>query len=227
MADAGRLFGGGPGLGGALARASALIIAHENVLLGMSEASKKSKGEGVSLFASTAAGLPTETFYGQEFRMNFFNGEGVVVYHQPSAHTNGDSLVFFRGSDVISAGDVFVMTTYPVIDLEHGGNIQGIIDGLNRILQLAVPEYQTEGGTMIVPGHGRLADSADVAYYRDMVTIIRDRVKAAIDEGKTLEQVKGARLTKDYDPRFGRDPSWTPTMFVEAVYRSLNKNSDK
>ena len=145
------------------------------------------------------------------------------MYHQPAAHTDGDSLVFFRGSDVISAGDIFVMTSYPVIDLEHGGSIQGVIDGLNRILELAVAEYQTEGGTMIVPGHGRLADSADVAYYRDMVTIIRDRVRAAIGEGKTLEQVKAARLSKDYDPRFGRNQSWTGAMFVEAVYRSLSQ----
>ena len=145
------------------------------------------------------------------------------MYHQPAAHTDGDSLVFFRGSDVISAGDIFVMTSYPVIDLEHGGSIQGVMDGLNRILELAVAEYQTEGGTMIVPGHGRLADSADVAYYRDMVTIIRDRVRAAIGEGKTLEQVKAARLSKDYDPRFGRNPSWTGAMFVEAIYRSLGK----
>jgi glyoxylase-like metal-dependent hydrolase (beta-lactamase superfamily II) len=220
MAEAGRLFGGGPGLGGALARENAMIIAHENVLLGMNAASK-GKGEGASLFAASAGGLPTETFYGQEFRMNFFNGEGVVIYHQPAAHTDGDTLVFFRGSDVISAGDIFDMTKYPVIDLEHGGSIQGILAGLNKILELAVPEYQTEGGTMIVPGHGRLSDSADVAYYRDMITIIRDRVRAAIAEGKTLDQVKAARLTKDYDPRFGRNPSWTGAMFVEAVYRSL------
>jgi cyclase len=227
IAEAGRLFGGGPGLGGALARENAMIIAHENVLLGLSAASRKSKGEGGSLFAPSAGGLPTETFHGQEFRMNFFNGEGVVMYHQPAAHTDGDSLVFFRGSDVISAGDIFVMTSYPAIDFEHGGSIQGIIDGLNRILELAVPEYQTEGGTMIVPGHGRLADSADVAYYRDMVTIIRDRVRVAIGEGKTLEQVKAARLSKDYDPRFGRNQSWTGAMFVEAIYRSLGKNGGK
>jgi glyoxylase-like metal-dependent hydrolase (beta-lactamase superfamily II) len=223
IAEAGRIFGGGPGLGGAIARENAMIIAHENVLLGMSADSKKTTGQGASLFATSAGGLPTETFYGSEFRMNFFNGEGVVMYHQPAAHTDGDSLVFFRGSDVISAGDIFVTTSYPVIDFEHGGSIQGVIDGLNRILELAVPEYQTEGGTMIVPGHGRLADSADVAYYRDMVTIIRDRVQAAIKEGKTLEQVKAARLSKDYDPRFGRNPSWTGAMFVEAIYRSLTK----
>ncbi len=223
MAEAGRIFGGGPGLGGALARENAMIIAHENVLLGMSADSKKTTGQGANLFAPSAGGLPTETFYGNEFRMNFFNGEGVVMYHQPAAHTDGDSLVFFRGSDVISAGDIFVMTSYPVIDLEHGGSIQGVIDGLNRILELAVPEYQTEGGTMIVPGHGRLADSADVAYYRDMVTIIRDRVRAAIGEGKTLEQVKAARLSKDYDPRFGRNPSWTGAMFVEAIYKNLSQ----
>jgi glyoxylase-like metal-dependent hydrolase (beta-lactamase superfamily II) len=220
LAGAGRIYGGGPGLGGAIARENALIIAHENVLLGMSEASR-SRGGGASLFAPQSGGLPTETFYGREFRMNFFNGEGVIIYHQPAAHTDGDSLVSFRGSDVIAAGGLLSMTTYPVIDLAHGGGIQGVIDGLNRILELALPEYQTEGGTMIVPGHGRLADSADVAYYRDMATIVRDRVRTLIDEGRTLDEVRAAQLTKDYDSRYGRDPAWTGEMFVTAIYRSL------
>ncbi len=110
-----------------------------------------------------------------------------------------------------------------MIDLARGGNIQGVVEGLNRILDLAFPEFRTEGGTMIVPGHGRIADSADVAYYRDMVTIIRDRVQAMIKKGMTLEQVKAAKPTADYDPRYGATTGrWTTDMFVEAVYRSLS-----
>ena len=124
-------------------------------------------------------------------------------------------MVFTR-TDVISAGDLFVTTAYPFIDLQRGGNIQGYIDGLNRILDLALPDFRSEGGTMIIPGHGRLCDMADVAYYRDMVTIVRDRIDDLIKKGMTLEQVKAAKPTLDYDPRYG-----SPDRFIEGVYRSL------
>ena len=115
------------------------------------------------------------------------------------------------------------MTDYPVIDLERGGSLQGVLAGLNRMLDLIVPEFRTEGGTLVVPGHGRIADMADVAYYRDMVTIIRDRVQDMIGRKMTLAQIKAAKSTEDWDPRFGTNPAWTPDMFVEAVYRSLAK----
>jgi len=131
--------------------------------------------------------------------------------------------VYFRGSDVIATGDLFVTTSYPIIDIERGGNVQGIIDALNRILDLSIAEFRTEGGTMIVPGHGRLCDSADVAYYRDMVTIIRDRIQQMIQKGMTLDQVKAAKPTRDYDPRYGATTGfWTTDMFIEAVYKSLS-----
>ena len=106
--------------------------------------------------------------------------------------------------------------------MQHGGTINGVIDGLNRILDLSVAEFRTEGGTLVIPGHGRLSDSADVAYYRDMVTIIRDRVQAMIEKGMTLEQVKAAQPTADYEPRYGATTGpWTTDMFVEAVYATL------
>jgi len=117
---------------------------------------------------------------------------------------------------------VLNMANYPVIDIEKGGSVQGIVDAANWILDMAVVEHMMEGGTIVVPGHGRITDSADVAYYRDMVTIVRDRVREMIKRGMTLPQIKAAKLTRDYDPRFGRNPSWTPDMFIEAVYRSLN-----
>jgi glyoxylase-like metal-dependent hydrolase (beta-lactamase superfamily II) len=164
------------------------------------------------------AGLPTESYPG-DFKQ-FFNGEGIHLIHQKAAHSDGDTLVHFRGSDVIAAGDLLSTVTYPVFDVAKGGSINGSIDGLNRLLDLAIAEYQTEGGTLIVPGHGRVCDSADLATYRDMVTILRDRVQDAVKRGLTLEQTKAARLTKDYDTRYDV-PGWTKDQFVEAMYRSL------
>jgi cyclase len=125
-------------------------------------------------------------------------------------------VVFFRRSDVVSAGDVFVTTSYPTIDLQNGGSIQGLVDGLNRIIDVTIPKDKEEGGTYVIPGHGRLCDEADVVEYRDMVTIVRDRVRDLIRKGMTLAQVKAARPTLDYDGRYG-----PPDAFIEAVYRGL------
>jgi cyclase len=209
IAQSGATFGGGPGLGQfqGIVRQSATIYAHENVLERMSAAK-----------LATAA-LPTES-YPKDFKQ-FFNGEGIHLIHQRAAHTDGDTLVHFRGSDIISAGDVLSTTTYPVVDLSRGGTIKGVVDGLNHLLELAIAEYQTEGGTLVVPGHGRVCDAADIATYRDMVTILRDRIQDMVKRGLTLEQVKAARPTKDYDPRYDT-PDWTKDQFVEAVYRSLS-----
>jgi glyoxylase-like metal-dependent hydrolase (beta-lactamase superfamily II) len=131
--------------------------------------------------------------------------------------------VFFRRSDVVVTGDIFRTDSYPVIDLEKGGGIQGVIDGLNRLLELAVPNHQQEGGTYIIPGHGRVCDEADLLEYRDMVVIVRDRIQHLIDEGRTLDEVQAARPTLDYDGwHGGQSDLWTPAMFVEAVYRDLS-----
>ena len=167
--------------------------------------------------------LPTHTYYEASAKLShFFNGEGIRMVHMPAASSDGDTIVHFTRSDVIATGDIFSQTGYPVIDLEAGGSVDGVLDALNEILDIAIPEFQTEGGTMIVPGHGRLSDSADVGYYRDMVTIIRNNVGEMIDRGWTLAQVREARSTKAYDGRFGADDGdWTTDMFVEAVYRSL------
>ena len=194
----------------------AAIMAHEAVLNRMT-----STAGGAT--PAPADAQPTDTYYTDTMKLShFFNGEGIQLIHQPSAHTEGDSLVWFRGSDIIAAGDIYSTVSYPVIDVKHGGTINGVIDGLNRILDLSVAEFRTEGGTLVIPGHGRLSDSADVAYYRDMVTIIRDRVQAMIDKGMTREQVKAARPTSDYEPRYGASSGpWTTDMFVEAVYTTL------
>jgi glyoxylase-like metal-dependent hydrolase (beta-lactamase superfamily II) len=215
LMKAGRDFTGGNATGAlASLTETAQVYAQENVLLRMS--GKPAPGKAAIPFEL----LPTDTYTAdQMYLSHFFNGEGVLLLHQKNAHTDGDTMVWFRGSDVIATGDIFRTTAYPDIDLARGGHIQGEIDALNKILDLAVPEFRLEGGTMIIPGHGRLCDSADLAYYRDMVTIIRDRVQDAIKRGLTLQQTKDAGLTKDYDRRYG-----SSDKFVEAIYRDLTAN---
>jgi glyoxylase-like metal-dependent hydrolase (beta-lactamase superfamily II) len=187
----------------------AQIIAHVNVLNRMSAPTGQ---QASAPFGS----WPTETYVSGQKEL-YFNEEPVEIIYQPAAHTDGDSFVFFRHSDVVSTGDIFVTTSYPFLDLERGGGIQGEINALNRLLDLTIPKHDEEGGTYVIPGHGRICDEFDVLEYRDMVTIIRDRVQASIKKGLTLEQVKAAQLTKDYDARYG-----SPDRFVEAVYKSLN-----
>jgi cyclase len=194
------------------AEEGAAIIAHQNVARRMVEIKPALPYDAV----------PTETYFANMYKLSsHFNGEGIQLIHTPAAHTDGDSMVWFRSSDVISVGDVFSTETYPVIDLQKGGSINGVIEALNDILDLAFPEFRTEGGTMIVPGHGRISDSADVAYYRDMVTIIRDRIQEMVKKGMTIDQVKAAKPTLDYDSRYDA-PAWTKDMFVAAVYQSLS-----
>jgi cyclase len=214
---AGRTFTGGNVAGNiADAGEGAAILAHEHVL----ERLTKAEGDRPAVPADAQ---PTDTYYANTMKLShFFNGEGVQLLHQPSAHSDGDSLVYFRGSDVIAAGDVFLTSSYPMIDTTRGGSIDGVIAGLNRILDLSVAEFRTEGGTLVVPGHGRLSDSADVAYYRDMVTIIRDRIKNMVDKEMTLDEVKAAKPTADYDPRYATTTGpWTTDLFIEAAYTSL------
>jgi glyoxylase-like metal-dependent hydrolase (beta-lactamase superfamily II) len=196
------------------AAVGAQIIAHDNVLKRMSARDTQP--------LVPAAAWPTSTFIGDDKKL-FFNGEGIHIIHQPAAHTDGDSIVFFRRSDVIATGDIFTTTNYPVIDLAAGGTINGIIDGLNRTIDLIIPVYGQEGGTLVIPGHGRLCDMGDVLNYREMTTIIRDRVQDLIKKGQTLEQVKAAKPTRDYDPLYGSATGlWTTDMFVEAVYKTLS-----
>ena len=169
---------------------------------------------------STApGGWPTSTFL-SGLKKLFFNGEGIEIIHQPAAHTDGDSIVFFRRSDVISTGDIFTTTSYPVIDVAAGGTINGVIDGLNRLVDMIIPVYGQEGGTLVIPGHGRLSDLGDVINYREMTIIIRDRIQDMIKKGMTLEQVKAARPTRDYDPLYGPGDK-----LVEAAYQTLKKGN--
>lgn len=168
--------------------------------------------------------LPVDSFDTDLHDFNF-NDEAVLLHYVPDAHTDGDIIVHFRRSDVISTGDVFVSGSYPFIDIENGGSVQGIINALNFILKLAVPAKTQEGGTLIVPGHGRICDEADVVEYRDMVVIISERIQDMIDRGMSLRQVLRERPTRDYDTEYVNEASFvTAEGFVEAIYRSLAGN---
>jgi len=196
------------------------IIAHENVFNRMVKALPPLQ-PGQTGGSERLRGMPVDEYFAPTKDMRF-NGEAVVLYHETNAHTDGDTVVLFRGADVISAGDIFTPDAYPFIDVAAGGTVAGEIAALNHILLLAVPGHTEEAGTYIVPGHGRICDEADVVEFRDMVVIVRDRVQDMINRKATLEQIKAARLTRDYDPQYVTPASFVKAdQFVEAVYRSL------
>jgi glyoxylase-like metal-dependent hydrolase (beta-lactamase superfamily II) len=155
----------------------------------------------------------------------YFNGEAIVSTYQPNAYSDGDSVVFFRKSDVVVAGEVYDPSRFPRIDLDKGGSVQGVIDALNRIITITVPPIPLiwqEGGTVVVGARGVIGHEADVVDYRDMLTIVRDRVEDLIKKGQTLAQVRQADPVKGYRARYGADSGpWTTNQFVEAVYKSL------
>ena len=208
IASAGITLVGG-NVTGAIADAGegAAIVAHDNVLQSMTDANLPSRA------------YPTDTYHNETYKLSqFFNAEPIQIVHLPGAHSDGDSIVFFRYSDVICAGEAYSNDRYPTFDIKKGASIQGVIDGLNKILEIVIPEFRAQGGTMIIPGHGRLADFGDVAAYRNMVSVVRDRIQDLMKSGKTLDQIKSARPTLDYDGIYGNS-----TQFVETVYRSLSQ----
>jgi len=184
----------------------AAIVSHENVLARMTAANRP------------VTEMPLNTFFeaGRDF---FFNGEAIFLYHIPRAHSDGDIIVYFRGSDVLVAGDLFVTTQYPIIDLQAGGGIDGYVDGLDRMLDIAVPAYLQEGGTYVIPGHGRVGDEADILTFRDMLFIVRARIADLVKQGKTLAQVQAAKPALDYDLRYGNDKA--SADFVASIYTDL------
>jgi glyoxylase-like metal-dependent hydrolase (beta-lactamase superfamily II) len=189
--------------------AVATLIAHNNVAVRLQAA------------RAPAAMVPPDTYL-EDRRRKFYNGEGIELFHEPNAVTDGDSIVHFRRADVIVTGDVFTTTQYPFIDLKNGGTVQGEIRALNDILNRTVYQHEEDGGTIVVPGHGYVSNEHEVLEHRDMLVIIRDRVQAMLDTGATLDQVKAARLTADYDTQYGASSGpWTTDMFIEAVYRTL------
>ena len=193
-----------------------MVIAREEVLARMSAPPEPQK-------PAPFRAWPTDVYHNpyKKLSAHLRGGEAVQLNHLPAAHSDGDSLVWFRHADLLMTGDVFSTAAYPVIDVEKGGTINGEVEALNAILDLAFPFSRMEGGTMIIPGHGRLSDFADVAYYRDMVTIVRDRIQDMLGKKMTLQQVKAAKPTLDYDPRYGSGES-----FVEAVYKTLGTSKN-
>lgn len=213
VAKAGRTRAGGNVVGdiGQAATATARIIAHENALNRLVKANPP----------LPSAALPTDTFF-TERRDMLFNGEAIQMFHEPAAHTDGDILVHFRHADVVATGDLFTTVMYPFIDEANGGTIDGYIKALNNIIAITVPSNVNEGGTMVIPGHGRLSDEQDVIEYRDMVTIIRDRIREYVKRGMTLDQVKAKKPTLDFDRRYGMDEGfWTTSMFIEVIYKQM------
>jgi cyclase len=200
-----------PGLTGLAKGRTPRMVAHENVLNRLGgPATPKASRLPEALWPNDEYSMPTKDFS--------FNGEAVIVTHVPDAITDGDSLVHFRRSDVLATGDVLTPGLYPVIHLDRGGTIQGTINALNQILRITVPLKYEEGGTYVIPGRGRLCDEADVVEFRNMVTIVRDRVRDMKNKDKTLEQVKAAKLTRDYDTNYDAKSA---DAFVEAIYKSL------
>ena len=192
---------------------AASILAHESVLNRMTK-------DGYS-----NAAAPSEAFFAARKPLRM-NDEGIEVLYQPAAHSDADSFVLFRGSDVVVTGDVIDMTRFPMIDLAHGGTIQGEIDALNKLIDLTIaptPFIYKDVGTYVIPGHGRVAEQMEVVDYRDMVVTMRDRIADLMMQKKTLDQIKAARPALPYETRYGaKTGSWTTDAFIEAVYKSLN-----
>jgi cyclase len=200
----------------------ASVLAHENVLTRMTAAT----GPQALPFAF----WPTKTFAFRLYSM-YLNGEGIQVIHMPAAHTDGDTIVFFRRGDVIATGDVIDTTRWPVIDVKRGGTVQGELDALNRLMDMSIlnlPLQWQPDRTLLVPGHGHVYDKLDLLEYRDAVTVVRDRVQELLDEGKTLAQITAANPTLGYRSQYGTDSGpWTTDMFVETIYNELAAKKGK
>ncbi len=203
VSQAGEFLTGGP----------AAIFSHAGVMVSM--VTGDTDFEDDALPANTYA-TPSMEFYA--------NGEAVQLIHQPAAHTDGDTVVFFRGSNVLVAGDIFTLGIYPIIDIANGGTVRGYLDALNSMLAIAIPNRIQQAGTYIIPGHGRITDEYELVNYRDMLTIIYERIEDAVARGLSLEQVKAERLTRDYDPIYGADSGfWTTDQFIETLYAELSE----
>jgi cyclase len=185
------------------------VVAHENVLRRM-------------VADSAFRGLEPTDAQSFEVDNSRFNGEAVQSYHPLSGNTDSQLVVLFRGSDVIAAGDVVDMNTYPIIDVKAGGSIDGELVAINKVIGMAAPGQQAEGGTVIIPGHGRMCDQADLALYRNMLTIIRNTVQYYKNQGKTLQQVLDLKPSAGYDQRWGGPRGSSTTRdFITAVYETL------
>lgn len=205
---------GGRGAGVAVANGGnttgVTLLAHENVV----NRFYLTDNDIEDLTVTTTYFTPTFDFY--------MNGEGIAVYHLPNARSDGDSIVFFRSSDVISLGDLLVQGQYPDIDVASGGSVNGFIEALNFTLGLMIPGPNAEGGTYAIPGHGRVGDEIDVVEYRNMLVIVRDRIQNLITQGQSLNQIIASGPVVDYDTQYGGSRGGPSTReFITAIYQSL------
>jgi glyoxylase-like metal-dependent hydrolase (beta-lactamase superfamily II) len=201
---------------GRLGKDRALVISYVSVFHRMSAPTGQ-------VAPRTEEAWPDDTYSTPQKKL-YFNDEPIMIMNLPG-NTDGQSIVHFRTADVIAVGDLVDLTSFPFIDLKAGGSIQAVIEGLNKLLDMTIPGRKSEGGTLIVPGHGRLSDQAEVAYYREMVSIVRDRIQDMIKRGMTLAQVKAARPAFEYEIEYGKTTGeWTTDTFIEAAYASLQKS---
>jgi len=194
----------------AMHAAGATVIAQANVRARLARIVRAPFG-GSKLAPVPAGGLPTITF--EHALALHFDGETIRVLHLPPGHTDGDSVVFFERADVVHMGDLFFNGLYPIIDVQAGGSVGGMIADIDRVLPLI------DDKTVVVPGHGPVGDKAALVRFRDMMAAVRDKVRRLIEQGKTLEQIQAAHPTAAFDPKWaGRVPA---NRFVAEVYYSL------
>lgn len=196
----------------ALGKDGAVIVAHDNVR------KRLSTDQFNALFkkstpASPAIALPVVTF--ADTVTLHLNGDDLEVQHVPPAHTDGDAIIWWVKDDVVHMGDCFFTSGYPFVDLSSGGNLDGYITAAEKVLARA------KDTTKIIPGHGKVADKKQLKTWHDMLTTVRDRVKKAIKEGKTLEQVQAMKPTAEFDQAY-QSAFIKPEMFVQAAYESYS-----
>jgi glyoxylase-like metal-dependent hydrolase (beta-lactamase superfamily II)/uncharacterized protein GlcG (DUF336 family) len=191
-------------------RMGATIIAREELRRRLAQPNMQANGQpGV---ATAPIGLPTQT-YGNRLTMHL-NGEEVQLIAVPRAHTDGDTIVWYPGLDILMVGDVYRSIQYPNIDRNNGGTLQGLIDGLGLMIDRAGPN------TRVIPGHGPTVDRTALTANRGMVLAVRDRVAALIAKGKSEDEVVAAKVTADFDARM-QPPGASPERFLRQVYAEL------
>jgi cyclase len=194
-----------------LGKAGVLLVAHDNVRKRMSTDQFMAQMNR-RIPASPAAALPVVTF--TDSVTFHINGDDLVAFHVPPAHTDGDVIVHFTKADVIHMGDTFMTIGYPFIDLSSGGTVNGFVTAADRALSVCGAQ------TIIIPGHGPVTDCAGLRGWRNTIATVRDRVRAEMQKGRTLGQITAAGLTREFDERWGKS-FIQPAAFVESVYRSL------
>jgi len=197
-----------------LGETGSVIIAHENVRKRMST------DQFIEFFqkkvpASPKVALPIITF--TQDLMFHLNGEDIHVFHVNNAHTDGDSIVYFRNSNVIHTGDIYFAGIYPFIDTSSHGSVNGVIDAAQHILSII------DDNTKVIPGHGSLSNKAELSAYVDMLISMRAKITKQISDGKTLEEIQKTKPAQKFDEKWGHG-MLTSDKFVQILYTDLSVN---